>query len=311
MLVAFSVAPSGGGSDSVGDVVAEAVRVVRESGLPCETTSMFTTIEAPTWDEAMAVVKRAVEAVADRAPRVSLVLKADIRPGWSGQLQAKVERVERALAEPAAGSRTPAAGRRPRLTPGGGRDRAGPGVVTEHGKGPPDTAGAGPDRSRPCRRHVEACRRVGSLRTRAWRCFRVKKKIPIRMAATPRAMAILPFFAAVGCLTAIAPIVTANRTDDPAEDRHGAHQEPDHPDDQRGLPGGRLLLARRLLARVLEEAVGDGVLLVHQSPYFFGCGASRGQCLRRACGAVTPDRGRAPRIRCNEAPPPRGSPPDR
>src|SRR5690349_16023415 len=98
MLVAFSVAPSGGGTDSVGDVVAEAVRVVRESGLPCETTSMFTTIEAPTWDEAMEVVKRAVEAVAARAPRVSLVLKADIRPGWTGQLQAKVDRVEQALA---------------------------------------------------------------------------------------------------------------------------------------------------------------------------------------------------------------------
>ena len=99
MLVAFSVAPSGGGTDSVGDVVAEAVRVVRESGLPNETTSMFTTIEAPTWDEAMEVVKRAVEAVAARAPRVSLVLKADIRPGWTGQLQAKVERIEQALEE--------------------------------------------------------------------------------------------------------------------------------------------------------------------------------------------------------------------
>jgi uncharacterized protein (TIGR00106 family) len=102
MLVAFSVAPSGGGSDSVGDVVAEAVRVVRESGLPHETTSMFTTVEAETWDEAMDVVRRAVEAVAARAPRVSLVLKADIRPGWSGQLQAKVERVDRVLgADPA------------------------------------------------------------------------------------------------------------------------------------------------------------------------------------------------------------------
>jgi uncharacterized protein (TIGR00106 family) len=97
MLVAFSVAPSGSGSDSVGDVVAEAVRVVRESGLPHETTSMFTTIEAETWEEAMGVVQRAVEAVQARAPRVSLVLKADIRPGHSGQLRAKVERVERAL----------------------------------------------------------------------------------------------------------------------------------------------------------------------------------------------------------------------
>ncbi len=103
MLVAFSVSPagtvSGTGSDSVGDAVAEAVRVVRESGLPNETTAMFTTIEAETWDEAMAVVGRAVQAVQAFAPRVSLVLKADIRPGHAGQLQAKVERVERRLAD--------------------------------------------------------------------------------------------------------------------------------------------------------------------------------------------------------------------
>ena len=103
MLFAFSIAPSGSGSgsDSVGDVVAEAVRVVRASGLPCETTSMFTTVEAATWDEGMAVVKAAVEAVSARSSRVSLVLKADIRAGHdSGQLQAKVERVEQALRAP-------------------------------------------------------------------------------------------------------------------------------------------------------------------------------------------------------------------
>jgi uncharacterized protein (TIGR00106 family) len=98
VLVAFSVAPAGGESDSVSKAVAEAVRVVRESGLPSETTSMFTTIEGE-WDEVMAVVKRAVEVVAREAPRVSLVLKADIRPGHTNQLVAKVERVEQHLAE--------------------------------------------------------------------------------------------------------------------------------------------------------------------------------------------------------------------
>lgn len=108
MLFAFSIAPAGGSSDSagdsVGDVVAEAVRVVRASGLPCETTSMFTTIESETWDEGMAVVKAAVEAVQARAPRVSLVLKADIRPGHTGQLTAKVDRVEQALRAPGDGA---------------------------------------------------------------------------------------------------------------------------------------------------------------------------------------------------------------
>jgi uncharacterized protein (TIGR00106 family) len=96
MLVAFSVTPLGVG-ESVGEVVAEAVRVVRESGLPNRTDAMFTTLEGE-WDEVMDVVRRAVEAVAERAPRVSVVLKADIRAGTAGAMTAKVERVERYLA---------------------------------------------------------------------------------------------------------------------------------------------------------------------------------------------------------------------
>ena len=97
MLVAFSIAPSGGGDASVGDAVAEAVRIVRASGLPNETSSMFTTLEGE-WDEVMAVVKQAVDVVAAVSPRVGLVLKADIRPGYDGQLAAKVERIEERLA---------------------------------------------------------------------------------------------------------------------------------------------------------------------------------------------------------------------
>ena len=83
-------------SGSVTDAVATAVRVVRESGLPHETNAMFTNVEGE-WDEVMAVVKKAVDAVAAVSPRVGLVLKADIRPGYDGQLTAKVERIEEAL----------------------------------------------------------------------------------------------------------------------------------------------------------------------------------------------------------------------
>jgi uncharacterized protein (TIGR00106 family) len=97
VLVAFSVAPSGGGSSSVSEAVAEAVRIVRESGLPNSTDAMFTTVEGE-WDECMDVVKRATEAVGRYGDRVSLVLKADIRPGHTGELTGKVERVERRLA---------------------------------------------------------------------------------------------------------------------------------------------------------------------------------------------------------------------
>lgn len=98
MLVAFSVSPSGGDNPdaSVHDAVAAAVHVVRESGLPNRTDSMFTTIEGE-WDECMAVVKEATAAVAEYGPRVSLVLKADIRPGHTGELTGKLERLESAL----------------------------------------------------------------------------------------------------------------------------------------------------------------------------------------------------------------------
>ena len=96
MIVAFSVTPIGNGA-SVADDVAEAVRIVRSSGLPNRTDAMFTSIEG-NWDEVMDVVKRAVDAVAARCDRVSLVLKADIRPGFTGQLDAKVQAVEDRLA---------------------------------------------------------------------------------------------------------------------------------------------------------------------------------------------------------------------
>ena len=98
MLVAFSVAPSGvpDANASVHDAVAAAVRIVRESGLRNHTDSMFTTIEGD-WDEVFDVVKRATEAVGGFGTRVSLVLKADIRPGHTGELTGKVERLERAI----------------------------------------------------------------------------------------------------------------------------------------------------------------------------------------------------------------------
>jgi uncharacterized protein YqgV (UPF0045/DUF77 family) len=94
VIVAFSVSP--GVADETGEVAEAVAEAVRDSGLPCETNAMFTNVEGE-WDEVMAVVKRAVDVVATRSPRVGLVLKADIRPGHTGQLAAKVERIEQHL----------------------------------------------------------------------------------------------------------------------------------------------------------------------------------------------------------------------
>lgn len=96
VLVAFSVTPLGVG-ESVGEIVAEAVRVVRDSGLSNKTDAMFTVVEGDSWDEVMTVVQRAVEAVKARSPRVSVVIKADWRSGVTNAMTGKTDSVERHL----------------------------------------------------------------------------------------------------------------------------------------------------------------------------------------------------------------------
>ncbi|WP_029212240.1 thiamine-binding protein [Arsenicicoccus bolidensis] len=100
MLFAFSIAPATAADEtgSVSDAVADVIAVVRDSGLSHRTDAMFTTIEGE-WDECMAVIKRACDACAERSPRVSLVLKADLRPGRTGELDGKLERLEAKLAD--------------------------------------------------------------------------------------------------------------------------------------------------------------------------------------------------------------------
>ena len=129
MIVAFSISPTAADeTGGVSEAVAAAVRVVRESGLPNETNAMFTNIEGE-WDEVMAVVKQAVDVVAAVSPRVGLVLKADIRPGFDGQLTAKVERVERALERLMAEPYAPPAAARPPPQPAASRTGGRAGVA--------------------------------------------------------------------------------------------------------------------------------------------------------------------------------------
>ena len=92
MIAAFSITPIGAG-DSVSASVAESVRLVRESGLANETNAMFTNVEGE-WDEVMGLIKSCVVKVSEVAPRVSVVIKIDHRPGVSGGLTSKVQAVE-------------------------------------------------------------------------------------------------------------------------------------------------------------------------------------------------------------------------
>ena len=66
MIAAFSITPLGIG-ESVGAAVAEAIRLVRASGLPNETNAMFTNVEGE-WDEVMNLIKSCVIEVSKSAP---------------------------------------------------------------------------------------------------------------------------------------------------------------------------------------------------------------------------------------------------
>ena len=94
-LIAVSIAPVGVGEE-LSAHVAEVVRVIRESGLPSKTTSMFTEIEGD-WDEVMAVVKRATFVLAERGIRTEVLIKADIRPGFENMMNEKLERLDAAM----------------------------------------------------------------------------------------------------------------------------------------------------------------------------------------------------------------------
>ena len=95
MLLAFSITPIGTG-ESVSGAVADAVRLVRASGLPNETNAMFTNVEG-SWEELMDLLRRCVDAVAEHADRVSVVAKLDYRQGAQDQLHTKVAAVEERL----------------------------------------------------------------------------------------------------------------------------------------------------------------------------------------------------------------------
>ena len=94
-LIAFSVAPFGAGEE-LSDAVAEVVQIIRNSGLKNSTYSMFTEIEGE-WDDVMRVVKDATFVLAQKGLRTELVLKADIRPGYTNTMDGKLERLESSI----------------------------------------------------------------------------------------------------------------------------------------------------------------------------------------------------------------------
>ncbi|MFT8531444.1 MTH1187 family thiamine-binding protein [Bifidobacterium aquikefiri] len=94
-VAALSIAPSGVGEE-LSEYVAQAVEVIRDSGLPNETNAMFTNIEGDL-DDVLDVVRDATLQLANQGYRTGVVLKLDIRPGFKGQIHKKAELVDKIL----------------------------------------------------------------------------------------------------------------------------------------------------------------------------------------------------------------------
>lgn len=88
MIVDFSIAPVGVG-ESLSAYVAEAFKVIEESGLPHEHHSMGTNIEGD-WDKVMAVIKACRDRIFEKTNRVSISIKIDDRKGAKDQMARKV-----------------------------------------------------------------------------------------------------------------------------------------------------------------------------------------------------------------------------
>lgn len=103
MLVWFSVTPIGTSSPSVSAEVARALEAVEATGVHSHTEASGTLLEG-SWEECMAALRVAGEAVLETAPRVSFTCKFDMRTDKPAQTgQDKLASLERARAEAAAG----------------------------------------------------------------------------------------------------------------------------------------------------------------------------------------------------------------
>ncbi|MCL2355733.1 MAG: MTH1187 family thiamine-binding protein [Defluviitaleaceae bacterium] len=94
-LVSLSIFPVGVG-ENLSAHVSEVVKIIEASGLPHRTTAMSTEIEGD-WDAVMRVVKDATFVLAEKGLRTMVNFRADIRPGRTGTLTSKVEKLDSIL----------------------------------------------------------------------------------------------------------------------------------------------------------------------------------------------------------------------
>ena len=92
MLAEFSIVPVGIGS-SLGDRLAEVLKIVDASGLPYKVNPMGTVIEGD-WNDVMGLVKKCHEAVMKTGERTVTTISIDDRKDRPNRIEEKVRSIE-------------------------------------------------------------------------------------------------------------------------------------------------------------------------------------------------------------------------
>jgi len=95
MLIEFSVIPVGAGS-SIGDQLAEILKMVDESGLPYKINPMGTVVEGE-WDDLMNLVGKCHKTILKNSERVYTTMSIDDRKDKPNRLEEKVKSVEQRI----------------------------------------------------------------------------------------------------------------------------------------------------------------------------------------------------------------------
>lgn len=95
MLAEFSIIPIGAGS-SIGDQLAEVLRIVDASGLPYKINPMGTVVEGE-WDEVIRLIKQCHKTIMKTGERAVTTISIDDRKGKPNRIDQKVKSIERRI----------------------------------------------------------------------------------------------------------------------------------------------------------------------------------------------------------------------
>jgi len=95
MLVEFDTYPAGK-EEGLGQEVAKVIKIIEDSGLDYQLTSMGTLLEGQ-WDDVMGTIKQCHQRLKEDYNRVETHIKIDDHAGRTGRLTGKKESVEKNL----------------------------------------------------------------------------------------------------------------------------------------------------------------------------------------------------------------------